>query len=169
MQSRYSQHYEVLQNRPIPFIYQNDGHDLCAYRPVFERDIFGQPSTIAWSPPFQGNLSRPPLTSGNDKYPLDDEGFLQAINAWEELLNESARKFEFTMEEGDLVLFDNRRALHARRDFRDLMADEAKERGVEVSTTSPNRWLKGCYLDGDAVWDKLAVLKAKHNEREREP
>jgi alpha-ketoglutarate-dependent taurine dioxygenase len=45
------------------------------------------------------------------------------------------------MKEGDLVFFDNRRVLHARREYGE-----------------GERWLKGCYLDGEVVWDRLATL-----------
>lgn len=63
------------------------------------------------------------------------------------------------MEEGDLVLFDNRRVLHSRSAFRDLTPDEAKERGVEIVEGESTRWLKGCYFDEEVVWDKLVTLK----------
>lgn len=67
------------------------------------------------------------------------------------------------LKEGDLVLFDNRRVLHARRQFRDWTDDERKERGIEMVEGEPTRWLKGCYLDGDVVWDKLVVLDRQIN------
>jgi hypothetical protein len=78
-------------------------------------------------------------------------------------LKESNREWEFTLEEGDLVLFDNRRVLHARRAFRDLTEAERLERGVEIIEGEPSRWLKGCYLDGEVVWDKLAILNRQIN------
>ena len=71
------------------------------------------------------------------------------------------------MEEGDLVLFDNRRVLHARRAFRDLTEEERAERGVKVVEGEPSRWLKGCYLDGEVVWDKLTTLSRKLQSKSR--
>ena len=87
-----------------------------------------------------------------------DSRHLDALCAWEEELRRPHRAYEFVMREGDLVLFDNRRIVHARRGFRDLSVEERAERGVDVIPGEPTRWLKGCYLDGDAVWDKLVVL-----------
>jgi gamma-butyrobetaine dioxygenase len=68
------------------------------------------------------------------------------------------------MEEGDLVLFDNRRVLHARRAFRDWTDAEKEERGITIPEGEPSRWLKGCYLDGEVVWDKLVVLNKQVND-----
>jgi alpha-ketoglutarate-dependent taurine dioxygenase len=82
----------------------------------------------------------------------------KAVDKFQKILEQPQRQWEFTMEEGDLVLFDNRRVLHARRAFRDLTEAEREERGVEVIEGESSRWLKGCYLDGEVVWDKLATL-----------
>ena len=51
------------------------------------------------------------------------------------------------------MLFDNRRVLHARTAFREKEAESSKE--------ETNRWLKGCYLEADAVLDRMRVLGAQ--------
>ncbi|CAD6573858.1 MAG: hypothetical protein TREMPRED_000954, partial [Tremellales sp. Tagirdzhanova-0007] len=84
--------------------------------------------------------------------------YFVAMREWEQQLNRPSYSYEFLLREGDLVMFDNRRILHARRAFRDLTDEEALERSVEIVPGEPTRWLKGCYLDGDDVWDKLVVL-----------
>jgi alpha-ketoglutarate-dependent taurine dioxygenase len=58
--------------------------------------------------------------------------------------------FEYRMEEGDCVIFDNRRVLHARRAFE---ADKGE------------RWLKGAYLDRDVYASKLSVLEEIYGGR----
>jgi alpha-ketoglutarate-dependent taurine dioxygenase len=64
-------------------------------------------------------------------------------------------RFEYTLKEGDAVLFDNRRVLHARTAFADReRADTGQEREA-------NRWLKGCYFEADAVLDRGRVLRTK--------
>lgn len=114
-------------------------------------------TALNWSPPFQ---SAPRLALGGTT--LDQQvTWYEQLAAFEKILNEPQRKWEFLMEEGDLVLFDNRRVLHARKAFRDLSEAEAKERGVKVVQGEPSRWLKGCYLDGEVVWDKLVTLARK--------
>ena len=156
--------FVALKRFRIPFVYKNDGHDLVAHRAVFEREPFTSDlSTIAWSPPFQGATGAVAerFWRDQDLRPRADFNivFLRGIRQFERRVNDPAVRYEFTMEEGDLVLFDNRRVLHARRGFRDLTEEERIEHGVEVKDGEPSRWLKGCYLDGDAVWDKLAVLE----------
>ena len=49
------------------------------------------------------------------------------------------------------MLFDNRRVLHARTAF--------TEREAENNDGETNRWLKGCYLEADAVLDRGRVLR----------
>ena len=42
--------------------------------------------------------------------------------------------------------------------------------GLETQAIEdPQRWLKGCYLDGDTVWDKLVTLSidAARNGRKK--
>lgn len=52
-------------------------------------------------------------------------------------------------------MFDNRRVLHARTAFTD------KEGSEVLADGEPNRWLKGCYIEADALVDRVRVLKAK--------
>lgn len=51
--------------------------------------------------------------------------------------------FEQKLEAGTAVIFDNRRIVHARREF--------ENRGGE-------RWLRGAYVDTDAFRSRLRVL-----------
>lgn len=149
---------------PIRFEYDNDSHYLTHTHPL----IVGGPkglrkwykAAVNWSPPFQGT----PVTV--DSYKSKDSSlskihathWYRQLDAFQSIIDEPHRRWEFTMEEGDLVLFDNRRVLHARKAFRDLTPEEARARGVEVVEGEPSRWLKGCYLDGEVVWDKLVTL-----------
>lgn len=64
----------------------------------------------------------------------------------------------YTLREGDAVLFDNRRVLHARTAFTD-----GPPGGKEAREGETNRWLKGCYLEADTILDRGRVLRAKLN------
>jgi gamma-butyrobetaine dioxygenase len=139
----------------IDFEYDNDGHYLHYTHPLFMGSgvDFSMPNTaVNWSPPFQG-LPR----SAIRKRGQSETKWFRSLDLFQKAL-ERQKEWEFTLEEGDLVLFDNRRVLHARRAFRDLTEAEREERGVELVEGESSRWLKGCYLDGEVVWDKLAVL-----------
>lgn len=68
---------------------------------------------------------------------------------------------EYTLREGDAVLFDNRRVLHARTAFTDKPLD-----GGEARQEQTNRWLKGCYLEADAILDRGRTLRTKLDKME---
>ena len=62
-----------------------------------------------------------------------------------------------TLREGDAVLFDNRRVLHARTAF----TDPAEGKAAASMDDMTSRWLKGCYLEADAVLDRGRVLRER--------
>jgi hypothetical protein len=149
-------------NPHIEFEYDNDGHYLHNVQPMIPKDkryLEYVKAAVNWSPPFQGMPT--PASIGQD--PDAQLKWYKAVDKFQKILEQPQREWEFTMEEGDLVLFDNRRVLHARRAFRDLTEAEREERGVEVIEGESSRWLKGCYLDGEVVWDKLATLDRHAN------
>lgn len=125
---------------------------------MVQGDPYHLHSAVNWSPPFQGILSDCAFdASGNTATNVD---LYQALDDFETELHRPKLCHEFLMREGDLVMFDNRRVLHARRAFRDR---DAIASGAEDG--QPTRWLKGLYLDGEVVWDKLVTL----NEQVRGP
>lgn len=144
--------YDVLKRTLVPFHYDNDGKWYQRWHPTFEETSDGKSlHAINYSPPFQGPL---PLinrasTLGLPGGAADD--LPAALLAFDNLLHRDTARYEFTMQPGDLVFFDNRRVLHARRAFQERV-------GTNVAPGEASRWLKGCYLDGDVVWNKLRYL-----------
>lgn len=55
-------------------------------------------------------------------------------------------------------MFDNRRVLHARAAFYEKEDDGTRGPLHDGET---NRWLKGCYLEADAIMDRARILKAR--------
>ena len=142
--------FDILTKTPVPFHYIVDGHHLHHEHPTIEL----APSTtsssephqilhINYSPPFQAPLFL--------NTPVE---FYSALARFAEMLNDPVNIYEYTLREGDAVVFDNRRVLHARTAFRDKPA-------VEMKRGEINRWLKGCYLEADALADRVRVLRAK--------
>ncbi|EJU01549.1 Clavaminate synthase-like protein [Dacryopinax primogenitus] len=146
--------FKLLTMRPIPFQYVNDdqrwhcNHTTIELRPLGDGGdgynaeepcldmndsvkLLKLPnfeSTVAhinYSPPFQGPIS---LNSPNAVF--------DALRVFGELLEEPEARYECKLEEGEAVIFDNRRVLHARKGF---------------DGNQGPRWLKGCYLDLDSV------------------
>ncbi|WVO16078.1 hypothetical protein L204_103744 [Cryptococcus depauperatus] len=160
--------FDLLQKITIPYKYDNDQHFLRYQHPIISPD-FGNGLTklhaaVNWSPPFRAPADaldfsqRDPIAAAEH-----EKKIYQAIASFEERLSDPRYRHQFTMQEGDLVLFDNRRILHARTAFQDGAGDadttESLNAKSNVTTKEPTRWLKGCYLDGEVVWDKLAILR----------
>jgi gamma-butyrobetaine dioxygenase len=102
---------------------------------------------INYSPPFQAPL---PLSTPPAFYP--------ALQRFTEILNDADNTYQYTLQEGDAVIFDNRRVLHARTAF---SSDIEARQGPGVVEGEADRWLKGCYLEVDALLDRRRVLSAK--------
>lgn len=142
--------FDVLTKTLVPFHYINNDNHLHHEHPTIELDASAPDELdhkpvqfINFSPPFQAPLpvSTPPA-------------FYAALARFSALLHEPDAAFTYTLREGDAVLFDNRRVLHARTAFNDA----AHEDGAVGET---NRWLKGCYLEADAVLNRRRVLQRK--------
>ncbi|KAG6909318.1 hypothetical protein DXG01_001117 [Tephrocybe rancida] len=137
--------FDVLATMPVAFHYINDGHHFHHEHPTIElaNPATGSPSGkidyINYSPPFQAPL---PLSTPDAFYP--------ALRHFTELLNDPSNTYTYTLREGDAVLFDNRRVLHARTAFSDI-----EGQGAEGEA---NRWLKGCYLEADDLLDRRRIL-----------
>ena len=82
--------------------------------------------------------------------------FYTALGKFVALQDDAANRMEYTLREGDAVLFDNRRVLHARTAFTD-----GTPGGRGACEGETNRWLKGCYLEADAILDRGRILGAK--------
>ena len=143
--------FDILTKTPVAFHYIVDGHHLHHQHPTIElaplstTTSSSEPkiSHINYSPPFQAPL---PLNTPIEFYP--------ALARFTEMLNDPANMFKYTLQEGDAAMFDNRRVLHGRTAFRD-------KPGVDMKQGEINRWLKGCYLEADALVDRVRVLRAK--------
>lgn len=157
--------FDILATTPVPFHYVNNGHHLHHEHPTIELASLplemGTGSPIAalsapsmpeikhinYSPPFQAPLlldSTPPA-------------FYDALGLYAALLDDPVNILEYTLREGDAVVFDNRRVLHARTAF----TDDGSGAGAYGEA---NRWLKGCYLEADAILDRRRVLGAKRDK-----
>jgi gamma-butyrobetaine dioxygenase len=149
--------FTSLRRIPVSFVYDNDGyhyyHRHSTIESRSESQVPGAPepriTAINYSPPFQGPWS----ISQADRWKYSDtDAIPRSLRTFEKLLDREEGRYEFTMQEGDLVFFDNRRVLHARRSFKDKVG------GQDTKEGEATRWLKGCYMDGDVVRNKMRVL-----------
>ncbi|PWN89532.1 Clavaminate synthase-like protein [Acaromyces ingoldii] len=151
--------FRVLAETPVGFHYQNDNRHYRYTHPTFELATSSSghagPSSAAttmprlcavnYSPPFQSPL--PPPTA-------DRERFYEALKTFADLTLSDEFRYERTLSPGECVIFDNRRVLHARRGFE--WDETENKQGGQIK-----RWLKGCYVDGDAIWSTYRTLLAK--------
>ncbi|KAI4156264.1 MAG: hypothetical protein LQ340_000411 [Diploschistes diacapsis] len=164
LQTEHPELVQPLVEFPITYYYKNNGHWFQKTRRFIEggsqiqsrskpeaRRRYEYPKdyeTINWSPPFQGPLEQvdPTNRSGNA---ISVGRYVEAANAFKRLLCEESAVFETKLEEGTCVVFNNRRVLHARRPF---------------SNEGGERWLKGCYVDGDYLRDRFRVFAEAGSE-----
>ncbi|WVQ72354.1 hypothetical protein IAR50_001905 [Cryptococcus sp. DSM 104548] len=165
---------KFLGSVTIPYQYDNDGHFLRYRHPILSPDYAPNSlhAAVNWSPPFRGFAEA--LDAPQDDIVAaakQESKVFQAIADFEDRLSDPRYRYEFTMQEGDLVLFDNRRVLHARTAFHDRESPEGEKEveREEDEAKEPTRWLKGCYLDGEVVWDKLATLRLESLKSSQKP
>ncbi|GAK66865.1 gamma-butyrobetaine hydroxylase [Moesziomyces antarcticus] len=159
--------WEVLTKVPVGFHYVNDGRHYRYTHPTFElaHDTEGHAgpplqgttmprlSAVNYSPPFQSPLPLHPTE--HLKTAEQRQTFYRALKRFSDLTLAEEFRYEKQMEEGECVIFDNRRVLHSRKGFE---WDESKQGEVK-------RWLKGCYVDGDAIWSTYRTLRTKLHGR----
>lgn len=152
---------------PVAYHYQNDNRYYRYSHPVFELpspasghagpsfSSNGMPrlTAVNYSPPFQAPL---PLV----QHPLLEKvqtriRFYAAFKRFADLTLLPEFRYERLLVEGECVIFDNRRVLHSRKGFEFL--DDGS--GVAEEAGKAKRWLKGCYVDGDAIWSSYRMLK----------
>ncbi|KAI6132875.1 hypothetical protein EV401DRAFT_159249 [Pisolithus croceorrhizus] len=140
--------FSILSTTRVPFHYINDGHHLHHEHPTIDLERIptlssAEPTVkyINYSPPFQAPLLLSPTL-------LELHTALKHFAA---LLDVPDNRVEHVLREGDAVLFDNRRVLHARTAFTDT------GHGVDGEA---NRWLRGCYVEMDSLLDCGRVLRA---------
>ena len=120
--------YKTLHECGQTFHYKNAGQHYRFTRPVISHTWQGELEYINWSPPFQAPFKSQDFPStAFPQYVKAAKAFSSAVEAPENI-------YEYRMHAGDCVIFNNRRILHARREF---------------DTSSGERWLKGAYLDTD--------------------
>lgn len=145
MKAEHPEEYQLLCDQRLGYEYKHDDHIYHNKRPVFEID----PRTndllhVNYSPPFQSAIPSP---DGKDHDPKFVGEMQAAINLFTKQLDSKNAIFELKLKPGVCVIFDNRRVVHARRQF---------------NASEGSRWLAGAYVDTDALLSCFAVSKRNH-------
>jgi gamma-butyrobetaine dioxygenase len=142
--------FRTLSTFPVTYHYHHPTHHYHFTRPVIDlhpSSKYSDPNDTAirrvnWSPPFQAPFEAR-IGSNNSK---SLRSFIAAAHAYETLLSSQENMYEYRLNEGECVVFDNRRILHARKAF---------------DATKGERWLKGAYVDDDVFFSRLRVLEER--------
>jgi alpha-ketoglutarate-dependent taurine dioxygenase len=142
--------FRTLSSFEVNYGYNNMNQSYANSWPTFEllpeskrgSDRMGL-DHVNYSPPFQAPFRRTGDRDWNRKY----REYVKAAGKFAQIIEDPAYMYEFKLNPGDCVIFENRRVVHARRAF---------------DTSSGERWLAGAYVDEDAVRSKFRVLANKY-------
>ena len=129
--------FDVLAATRVRFRYVDADTELVASAPLIELDADGGFSAIHYSPRLDFGPLRPPETL---------EIFYAARRLLDRMLKSEAFERRFRLDDGDLMMFDNRRLLHGRTGF---------------DPSAGLRHLQGCYIDVDGPSSRYRVLRRR--------
>ncbi|CAI2173672.1 16580_t:CDS:2 [Funneliformis geosporum] len=109
-------YFNLLTTFPLTFHYINNGHHMYYNRPAIVIDDYNDTLTVNYAPPFQGPIEFT-LGSNDDENEINLIEFYRAYQQFCKFIEEPSLKFELTLKPSDLVIFANRRVLHARKSF----------------------------------------------------
>ncbi|EPE27160.1 Clavaminate synthase-like protein [Glarea lozoyensis ATCC 20868] len=133
----------LLHALQIPYEYRNNGEHYFHNHPVLYRK--SSVKHVNYSPPFQAPFLLHPQYA--------DEQWHQKIAALREFsaaVEDPENVVEYRLQEGECVIFNNRRVLHGRKEFDAL---------------GGKRHYKGTYIDTDVVSSRYRVLKQLDEEK----
>ncbi|KAL4996766.1 hypothetical protein BDV10DRAFT_171457 [Aspergillus recurvatus] len=142
--------FKILTQTKLRYEYRHKDHNYSNTWPVFEKDPIDKgrlPARVAYSPPFQAPILDD--SNAHTKYITKVQSELRALKYFARSLEKEENMFELKLQPGECVIFENRRIVHARRQF---------------NTATGERWLAGAYLDEDVVASRFRVLQESHQD-----
>jgi len=137
MKQDHPEEFEVLTKVPVTFHYKIGDNHRHFRHPTISLDGQNEFQAIYYSPQFQGPLDIP--------FELVDK-FYASFALFSRIVNDPELTLRTRLMPGDVAIFNNRRALHARTTF---------------DPNSGERHLKGTYVDLDDFRSKWRLLKAR--------
>lgn len=127
--------FALLTRTAVPFLYRSKDAELFAERPLIQLSCRGEVTAVHYN---SRSIAPLPIAAG------DAPAFYSAYRRLASLLRDPRFHLQYTLRDGDLVVFDNQRILHGRTAF---------------SSTRHARHLRGCYLTRDSVHCEAARLR----------
>ncbi|ESZ93761.1 hypothetical protein SBOR_5859 [Sclerotinia borealis F-4128] len=144
--------YDFLKlcTHPVGYHYRNAGEHYTKRRTVLTRGPkFGNLhpersiGSVNYSPPFQAAFL--------DQFQLMN--IAESLRQFASRVEAPENVYEYRLQEGECVIFNNRRVLHGRKEF---------------DTSAGERWLKGAYIDSDVFLSRYRVMAEQYQDRDRE-
>jgi gamma-butyrobetaine dioxygenase len=143
-------HIKQLTDTKIGYQYKNAGEYYYYEHPVIEAQNYHSENfpesrvlkCVNYSPPFQADHLSTAFHQ-TTKFPP----FLHALRKFADRVEDPHNLYEYKMQEGECVIFNNRRVLHGRRQF---------------DAAHGQRWLKGAYVDTDVFMSRFRVLNEQY-------
>lgn len=126
--------FRLLCEVPIPYRFHDADHDIRVHEPVITLNRAGQVVEIRYNAHIAAMFDMPA-----DVMPA----YYRAYRAYMIKTRDPAYRLSFKLEAGEMVVFDNRRALHGREAF---------------DPSTGFRHLHGCYVDRGEFQSRLRVL-----------
>ncbi len=133
-----SENFSILTNNWINFRFSDDNTDLRSRVPMIELNDKNEIIKVRYN-----NRSIDTINLPKDKM----RAFYKAYRHWSEVIERDELKVQFKLSEGDLMLLDNTRVMHARTEF----------------SQTGKRHLQGAYSDLDGLYSLLNTLE-KNND-----
>ncbi len=129
--------FDILTSTPVSFAFRSPNASLQATKPMIGTDGYGRITEVR----FNNRSLQPVQLSARQT-----ERFYQAYRAFAEIVEREDLQFQFRLEAGDCLIFDNSRLLHARTAFRGSPDGQGQ------------RHLQGCYADLDSLASEWRLL-----------
>jgi len=129
--------YDALTTVPITFYNKATDTDFRCAVPMFDLDRHGNLKDVRWSP-----WLRAPMQAGFEETEAVYRGLRRAFD----LAENPAYQIKTKLKAGDMLCFDNRRALHGR---------------VGYDPTTGGRKLMGCYVEREDLESALRIARRK--------
>lgn len=126
--------FELLSTVPIPFRFHDEDYDIRVREPVIIRDRAGAVTELRYNAHIAGVFDMPAEVMPE---------YYRAYRALMTLTRDARYRLTFMLQPGEMVVFDNRRALHGREAF---------------DPATGYRHLHGCYVDRGEFLSRLRIL-----------
>ncbi|PQE12792.1 gamma-butyrobetaine dioxygenase protein [Rutstroemia sp. NJR-2017a BBW] len=136
--------FNLMTRKAINYHYRNAGEHYYYEHPLIERLNVGH---VNYSPPFQAPFPE----YGNMKECERTAALAAGLREFASIAEAPDSIYEYRLQEGECVIFNNRRVLHGRKEF---------------DTTTGERWFKGAYVDTDAFMSRFRMLSERFKDQD---